>query len=958
MANKKKTSNKKKLKLKNPFIELKKITKDKEKNEISEKKEKNVNDKKLRKYKVRNIILITLMGSGIAILSSIIIFFLFIVLTTEKFDPDKLLNRESTILYDINGNEFARLGIENRDTVSYEDLPQVLIDAIVATEDSRFFQHNGLDIARFAKATFGQITGQAGAGGASTLTMQIAKMSFNGTESQGFNGIVRKFRDIYLSVFKIEKYNTKEQIMEYYVNTPNLGWQTYGVEQASQTYFGKSVKDLTLAEASLLAGIFNAPTAYNPFSNLELATKRRSVVLNLMVHHGYITEEQRQDAENISVESLLNPNPKIGLNPYQPFIDVVTKEVQDREGVDPAMVSMEIYTTLDPDIQDVLNAINNEEEICGTKENPKKCYEWINDLVQIAVAITSTKDGSIVAINGGRNYNQERMWNLATAMKRHPGSTAKPIVAYGPYIEYNNGSTYTPFFDEPMTYSNGTSIKNAAGDYIGMISMRTALRRSRNIPAVQAFQQTDPEKIAEFVDNLHIKYGNNGIFESMAIGGFDGTSALDLSAAYAAFGRGGYYIEPYSFTKIIYTNTGEEKEFKYEPEKAMSEETAYLISDILVTATKNGVGGNINTSGRDIASKTGTSTYDSNTIKNYKLPSSAARDNWTNIYSPEYSMSVWYGYTEPMTDYYTTAMDGAREKTKITTVLANKIFTAKSKFKQPSNVVSSKVELETFPAQLPSENTPSDLISTELFIKGTEPVEESKRFSKLNAPTNGKATNNGTTVVLSWDPIPTPDAINEAYLQEFFNENYMDYAEKYYNKRIEYNNNHIGTLGYQVYQNVNGNLVSLGYTSSPTYSTTCIGDCIFEIKSAYSIFKNNISDSLVIKVNTNNNEPETPINPDTPNINNPNDLTAEILPACLPVSDIPYNDEEYSKTSNPIKVFYKGQDVTNEATIKRTAGNIIDRTKPSENIVKYEIIYNDIKIYPTRKIKINNNCGT
>lgn len=946
---KKKTSNKKKLKLKNPLVEIKKEKVEntkKTKLTTKEKKEKNVNSDKLRKYKVRNIILITLMISAIAVIGSIILFFLYIIITTEKFDPNKLLNREATILYDVNGKEFARLGTENRETVSYEDLPQVLIDAIVATEDSRFFQHNGLDIARFAKATFGQITGQSGAGGASTLTMQIAKMSFNGTESQGLSGIVRKFRDIYLSVFKIEKYYTKEQIIEFYVNTPNLGWQTYGVEQASQTYFGKSVRDLTLPEAALLAGIFNAPSAYNPFSNIELATKRRSVVLNLMVHHGYITEEQRQDAESISVASLLNPEPPVGKNPYQPFIDVVIEEVIDREGVDPTNVSMEIYTTLEPNIQDILNDLNEE----------KLGYKFVDDKVEVAVAVTSTENGSIVAVNGGRKYTSggQRLENLATKMKRHPGSTAKPIVAYGPFIEYNNGSTYTPFFDEKMTYSNGTPLKNSAGDYIGMISMRTALVRSRNIPAVQAFQQTDKDKITEFVDNLHIDYGEE-VFESMAIGGFDGTSPLDLSAAYATFGRGGYYIEPYSFTKIIYTNTGEEKEFKYEPEKAMSEETAYLITDMLITATRNGVGGNLSTANRDIASKTGTSTYDSQTIKAYNLPSSAARDNWTNLYSPEYSISVWYGYDKPMSDFYTTAINGANQKTKITTILGNKIFTAKSRFKRPSGVVSSKVELETFPAQLPSENTPKELIATELFIKGTEPAEVSTRFSKLDTPTNGKASSDGTTAILSWDPIAIPNAINESYLKEFFNNNYLTYGEKYYNKRIEYNNSHIGTLGYQVYQNIDGNLVSLGYTSTPTYSVTCIGECTFEVKAAYSIFKNNISDSLVIKVNGSTDKPNQNPGTDTPSINK-NDLKVEIIDACLPVSDIPYNDEEYTKESNPIKVLYKGEDVSSSATIKRDV-NKIERNKPSVNTITYTITYNGVTITEKRTITISNNCG-
>lgn len=772
--------------------------------------------------------------------------------------------------------------------------------------------------------------------------MQVSKQLLTSRDATGIKGIIRKFRDIYISVFKIEKKYTKEEIIEFYVNTPGLGYNTFGVEQASQTYFGKSVRDLTLAEASLLAGIFNAPTSYNPFNSIELATQRRSIVLNLMVHHGYITEEQKEDAESIPVESLLNQNLEFGSNKYQAFVDTVIAEVTEKTGSNPTLVSMQIYTTLDPEAQDVINGLND-----GTLG-----YTFKNDVVQTAVALTSVKDGSLVAIYGGRNY-AALGFNRATDKKKHLGSTAKPIFDYGPFIEYNNGSPYTPFFDDKMTYSDGTSLKNSDGGYLGMIPMRTALYRSRNIPAVQAFQQVDKNNIAEFVHNLGIDYGDD-LFESMAIGGFDGVSAVELSAAYAAFGRNGYYIEPYSVTKVIFNDTGEEKEFKYEPVKAMSEETAYMITNILITATKNGVGGNFNVSGTEIGSKTGTSTYDASALKNLGVSISASRDNWTSVYSPDYSLSVWYGYDKLMKDYYTMPIDGANQKKKITSLIVNKIFKKNSKFTKPSGIVSAKVELETFPPQSPSEYTPADMITTELFKKGTEPSSVSKRYSQLENPTNGKSTNTGSTVVLSWDPISTPEAIDSEYLQKHFKEYYTKWADKYYNQRINYNNSKIGVLGYHVYQNINGNLVSLGFTSTPSFSTTCTGDCSFVIKSSYSIFTSNMSSGLTINTTNNSGSSE----PEDPPITNPTSkLVVDIHDVCIPVSDTyEYNDEEESKTNNPIKVTYEGKDISNEVKITRDTNKINLKT-PSNNTITYTITYKSLTTKATRKVKVANTCN-
>lgn len=807
-------------------------------------------------------ILCFFMLCGIIAMIAIIAFGTYIVLNAPTFDTEKLYNKEATIFLDKNGNEFARVGAEQRDLVYYEDLPEVLIDAIVATEDSRFFQHNGFDVVRFIKASFGQFLGQDGAGGASTLTMQVAKNAFSKDEngsiaSSGKEGIIRKFNDIYISVFKIEKNYTKEEIIEFYVNAPFLGQNTYGVEQACQLYFGKSVSDITLTEAALLIGIFNAPSSYNPFYSVELATQRRATVLNLMVRHGYITEEQAADANAISVESLITDKRFTETNRYQQFINVVSEDIIAKFGLNPYETSMIIHTTMDPEQQDIMIALNDEtnDENDPVNYTFQKSY-MKTDFIDVGIAVVDVHDGSISAVDGGRDKNALLSNSNATLKDKQPGSTAKPFFAYGPYIEYNNGNPGTIFFDNQMTYSNGVSLKNSDGKYRGAMTMREALAASRNIPAVQAFMAVDKENIANFVHNCGFDYGTD-LYESYAIGGGLEVSPLDMAAAYATLARGGYYIEPYSYTKIEFLETDEVYEHKYEKIEAMSPETAYMLNDILMTATEQGVGGNIKTKNTDIGSKTGTSTYDKNALKIYGLPESASMDNWGITYSPDTVISIWYGVKKDLTpnkDRVTDPIRAHNERKILTGVLSTLIFKEGSRFNRPSGIISSEYEEESNPAELPSDYTPNDLIATELFKKGTEPSEISDRFSLLENPTNGNASISSNLITLSWNAISTPNAINTSYLENSFQEKYGQFAENYLNKRIEYNNANIGQIGYQVYLSTPSGLQPLGYTLDTTYSYPIVapGSYTFVVKSAYSIFKSNMSTGITITINTDN----------------------------------------------------------------------------------------------------------
>ena len=598
----------------------------------------------------------------VCIITSIAIGVNYIVTNAPTFDKRNLYMSQASILLDNNGKEITRLGLEDREIVTYNELPQVLIDAIVATEDSRFFQHQGFDLIRFSKAVFDHLNGNTDAGGASTITMQISKQVFTSNVATGIEGIIRKLTDIYLSMFQIEKNYTKEEILEIYVNYPFLGSHSYGVEMACQNYFGKSVREINLAEAALIAGLFNAPSDIDPNVNLYNATKRRNEVLNLMYKHGYITEEQLNDALNISVSSMLIKKSS-GVNKYQSFIDTVTEEIIKDKGISPYNVPMIIQTTLDTSVQDAVNNVMN---------NSKN---FKDDVIQAGMVITSTADGSILAIGGGRNRTGARQYNYATQIKRQPGSSIKPFMDYGPYFEFNGGTPNDIILDAPYTYSDGTQIVNAMRDYKGYITIKQALSDSRNIPALKVFQQVDKTNIANYVHSFGIDYGSN-LYESAAVGAFEGVSPLQMSAAYGAYARGGYYIEPYSYTRITYRDNNEVEEKTYKKEKVCSEQTAKYINEILTYAIKYGkILGTLDVGNAEVAGKTGTTTISRSKTEALGISEYAVRDSWACIYTHDYSVALWYGYANETSEYYMLNIDATLGRRRIMKKLAKLLIT-------------------------------------------------------------------------------------------------------------------------------------------------------------------------------------------------------------------------------------------------------------------------------------------
>ena len=789
-------------------IEKKKNTKSNE-TMVKVKKKKKV--KKVLKIILNIFLLLLLIG-----LIGGIIFAIYIVTHAPDFNPENLYSTESSILYDRNGNQAGKLGVEKRKNVNYNDLPQVLIDAIIATEDSRFMQHNGFDLPRFLKASAGQvvnkITGHGNAGGGSTLTMQVSKNNYTSVEDSGFEGIVRKFTEIYISIFKLEKNYSKEEIIEFYVNIPFLGNNAYGVEQACQTYFGKSVSDINLSEASLIAGLFQAPTSYNPYQHPKQAEERRNTVLYLMQRHGYITKEEADDARSIPVESLLREsNPEGSSNEYQSYIDVVVKEVEEKTGLSPYTTGMKIYTNLDPDKQKTLN------DIMGGKT-----WKWKDDKVQAGIAIVDVNTGALVATGGGRNQKGERQYNYATDITRQIGSCAKPLFDYGPAFEYTNAGLASQVYDGPHSYSSGVAIKNADGGYKGTLTYKYALAASRNIPALRVFQSVDNSKIKEFVTKLGIKPeidSNGGLHEAHALGAFSGSNPKDMAAAYAAFANGGYYTEPYTVNKIEYIDSDKTVSLKNKRSKVMSDSTAYMITDALVYAVSGygNIGGSV--SGVQLAAKTGTSMFDSEARRKYGYPSSANMDMWVTGYTPEYAVSLWYGYTKAEKGYYL-GNDGYSARGKLFRQVISSISdrSGTKKFTVPSSVVKVTVEKETSPLMLPSANTPDNMKVTEYFKKGTQPTEVSPRYSTLPNASGLNAKTNGNQIELSWTAANKPEYLTDDY----FRKNYKTFFGSSLEEQLAARKASQGEYGYEVFvkDNSTGVTNSLGFTTNTTFKTT------------------------------------------------------------------------------------------------------------------------------------------
>lgn len=739
-----------------------------------------------KKFKIFLIVFLTLCIAGLVAGGG---FLFYIVKNAPDFKQELLKTKEATVIYDSDGNEYAKLGLEIRENIEYKDLSEAYIDSLIATEDSRFFQHNGFDLMRFVKAAAGQAIGHGDSGGGSTLTMQLSKNTFTSTDAS----IKRKFTDIYISIFQIEKNYTKEQIIEFYANKHQLGGTIYGIQEASRYFFNKDAKDLTLTEAAIIVGMYQAPTAYNPFNRPQAAEKRRNTVLYLMERHGYITNAERKIAASIPVESLLTDTSK-QTNEYQGYIDLVCNEVQTKYGVDPYSTPMLIYTNMVRSNQDGINKLMD----------GKTSYKWKDEDMQAGIAVIDSTSGKIKAIGAGRNRSGAKNFSYATFdanSQRQIGSAAKPLFDYGPGIEYNKWSTYTLFDDSPYTYSNGKAMHNVDNGYDGIITLRHALSASRNIPALKAFQQIDNKKIVDFVTSVGItpEISNGTIHEAHAIGAFTGSNPLSMAGAYQVFSNGGFYYEPYAVNKVIFRDNNKTIEYSSPKVRVLSDSTAYMITDVLKDVLKSSSGKKAtNGLGNDhMAAKTGTTNVDSATTKKMKLPSSIVRDYWIMGYTYDTVIGIWLGYEKLNSKHYLNFYNDGGRRYEILNVVGKACFKHDGKdFPKPSSVISVGIEKGSNPPKLPSSSTPSNQIVTELFKKGTEPTEVSTKYLSVGTPTNLSVVEGGGVATFSWSPVSDPGYVENGVFGYYV---YFNNEKLYFTQNTNYTfsnmSSYYGTYG-------------------------------------------------------------------------------------------------------------------------------------------------------------------
>lgn len=682
---------------------------------------------------------------------AIVAIFAYYGATAPTIQGSDLEGATETKILDKDGELIYSLGGEKRDIITSEQVPQLLKDAITSIEDKRFYSHMGIDPIRIAgsflrNAKAGQITQ-----GGSTITQQLVKLAVFSTKKED-QTYKRKIQEIMLAL-QLERNYSKEQILTYYLNKVYMANNVYGFGTASHYYFNKELSELSLPQVALLAGMPQAPNSYDPYANADQAKERRDLVLYSMKENGKITKEQYDQAVATPVtEGLIAHNNNVDSNDkalvYDSFVTMVLKEVQEKTGLDPYNDGLIIKTTVDSKAQQRLYDIVNTTEY----------IEYIDDKIQNAVVMIDNKTGAIRAINGGRKQTTLLGYNRATDNSRSTGSTIKPIIDYGPAIEYLNYSTGQTIVDQRTTYSNGVELNNWDFDYKGSMTLRTALVYSRNTTALQTFKAVGETNIKSFLKNLDIQITNDGkdyLVESNSIGA--DISPIKMAAAYATFANYGTYSKPYTVSKVT-TRDGQEYEFKPEQKQAIKDSTAYMITDVLKDSFKYGFATQVAIDGLPTAAKTGSSNY----TTEQKLAMGASEyeniipDSWFIGYSTDYTISVWTGYDNPYVE------GGGLNQTEQTypkwiyyylmQYMAQ--FSSRDDWEQPDSVVKQQIEVGSNPLSLPGPRTPANMIANELFVKGHVPTQQSTHYgTRIDGPTGLKATYDKTkkTLSVSWD---------------------------------------------------------------------------------------------------------------------------------------------------------------------------------------------------------------
>ena len=594
-----------------------------------------------------------------AAIAAISLFFLLLILGGLVFgyyaskaptlSEKDLIATTSSKIYDNQNNMIADLGAEKRINVKTNEIPTDLVNAIVAIEDHRFFNHRGVDFIRIGGAFFSNLRG--GRQGGSTLTQQLIKLTYFSTSSSD-QTLSRKIQEAWLAT-QLEQKATKQEILTYYINKVYMSNGNYGMQTAARSYYAKDLKDLSLPQVALLAGMPQAPNQYDPYTNPEAALQRRNLVLKEMLDMKSITNEQYESAVNTPVTDGLQS--LTGSSNYPAYMDNYLKEViqqvEEETGYNVLTTGMDVYTNVDTAAQKRLWDIYNSDEYVNYPDNE----------LQVASTIIDVTNGKVIAQLGSRHQSSNVSFgtNQAVETNRDWGSTMKPISDYAPAIEHEAySSTGVTIPDTPYNFpGTNTQIYNWDRQYYGNISMVYALQQSRNVTAVRALEKVGLKKAQKFLSSIGIDYPEMVYANAISSNTSDssnkyGASSEKMAAAYATFANGGTYYKPQYVNRVVFSD-GTTKNFDTSGTRVMKEATAYMMTDMLKSVITAGLGYNANISGLYHAGKTGTSNYADNELKkltkDYNYSSIVTPDESFVGYTTQYSMAVWTGYTNRLT---------------------------------------------------------------------------------------------------------------------------------------------------------------------------------------------------------------------------------------------------------------------------------------------------------------------
>lgn len=520
----------------------------------------------------------------------------------------------SSQIYDVHGNLITTVhSTENRLPVPLKDVPKDLQNAFVATEDSRFYSHHGIDPIGILRAIWVNVVHSGVAEGGSTITQQLARNAFLSQDRT----LKRKISEALLAL-KIEQHYTKQEILEMYMNQIYFGQGAYGVQSAAHVYFGKDVRDLTLAQCAMLAGLPQSPNYYSPFNNLEAGKKRQAVVLGQMVKYGYLTQDKADAAREADLGLVAKQEQTHENNNASYFINYVISQISEKYGDDAIYKDgLKIYTTLDMDAQNAAVA---------AMQNLPTSYTDKNGLHQPQGAIVAMNphNGYIVAMVGGRGDDS---FNRASQAERQPGSAMKPFV-YLAAIQA--GKTPGSIVDDSPVDFNGWRPQNYERNFEGNITYRYALQHSRNVPAVKIADEVGMSKIIDLAKKMGITtLTNEDNNLSTALGGLThGVSPLEMTEAYGVLANGGVKVQPTAIIKIVDRNGQVVEENSIQEKRVIEEKDAAIITDMLESVITGGTGGNA-AIGRPAAGKTGTTDDE--------------KDAWFVGYTPDLVAAVWIG---------------------------------------------------------------------------------------------------------------------------------------------------------------------------------------------------------------------------------------------------------------------------------------------------------------------------